>query len=111
MGPQLVQRTRYVLRSRVRRAETCPIALFPSACKQLVEWLSNHPIFSALIRQLESRTLTDVEQVRALSNSSSTRGGPTRASLGQYTASTTEEHAEVCWAITRTVSEIAADNF
>jgi hypothetical protein len=84
--------------------------LFPSASKQLVDWLSNHPIFSALIRQLESGALTDVEQIRALSDGGSTQGGAAPASLGQYSASTIEEHAAVCWAITRLVSEIAPNN-
>jgi len=57
---------------------------------------------------LESRTISDVERIRALSASSSTQGGA--ASLGQYSASTTDEHAAVCWAITHVVSEIAPNN-
>lgn len=110
MDPQLVQRTRYVLRSRARRTQTCPITLFPSACKQLVDWLSNHPIFSALIRQLESRTITDVERIKGLSGSGSAQGGGASVSLGQYSAATTDDHAAVCWAITNVVSEIAPNN-
>jgi hypothetical protein len=104
MDPQLVQRTRYVLRSRVRRTQTCPIALFPSACKQLVDWLSNHPIFSSLICQLETRAVADVERIRALSSSDQMQGGVTP--LGQYTATTIDEHAAICWAITHLVSRI-----
>jgi hypothetical protein len=105
MDPQLVQRTRYVLRSRVRRTQTCPIALFPSACKQLVDWLSNHPIFSSLIRQLETRAVADVERIRALSSNNQMQGGVTP--LGQYTATTIDDHAAICWAITHLVSQIA----
>lgn len=110
MDPQHVQRTRYVLRSRVRRTQTCPVPLFPSACRQLVDWLSNHPIFSSLTLQLESQPVTAAERIRGLmvGDSQATSGTPT--DLGHYEAKTTDEHAAVCWLMVSVVASIGQEN-
>lgn len=52
MDSQLVQRTRYLLKSRVKYAQTCPFYLFQSACLQLLNWLEQHPIFSGILHGL-----------------------------------------------------------
>jgi hypothetical protein len=53
MDQQLIQRTRYLIRSRSRRVQTCPAALFPSACEHFLFWLMNHPVLSSITRRLE----------------------------------------------------------
>jgi hypothetical protein len=100
MDPQLIQRTRYILRTRVRRAQSCPEVLFSSACQHLVEWLDHHPVFSALIRALERQTGDAVEQMKKITSDLDTEphGG---YDPGFYSAKTTEEHAAVCWLIVR----------
>src|SRR5262245_2119453 len=52
MDPRLVQRTRYVLQARVRRAKSCPAPLFPAACLHLLDWVEHHPILAAVVAEL-----------------------------------------------------------
>ena len=63
MDPQVIQRTRYVLRARFRRTQTCPLGLFPSACKQLVSWLENHPVLSSPVSRLASLGIEPRQQI------------------------------------------------
>ena len=54
MDQQLLQRTRYVLRSRVRKVQTCPNALFVSTCQHLLAWIENHPVLSGTVHYLRN---------------------------------------------------------
>lgn len=67
MDPQLVQRSRYVLKARLRHALTCPVALFPSACAQFYSWIGGHPVLGPMVRELERSApgLESFELVRA----------------------------------------------
>ncbi len=110
MDPQLVQRTRYVLRSRVRRTQTCPLPLFPSACKHLVDWLTNHPIFSSLVIELERRSgELGILMSQAVSNLASNVDDGT-TSIGSYSAGTTGEHAVICWSMVKAVAAAGETN-
>lgn len=104
MDQQLVQRTRYILRSRLRRTQSCPIALFPSACQHLVDWLNHHPLFRALIEGLERQTGDAIEQVKKMESELTTELTHSSYDPGFYSAKTTEEHAAVCWLIVRAVA-------
>lgn len=104
MDPQLVQRTRYVLRSRVRRTQTCPLSLFPSASKHLVDWLINHPIFSSLVEELESKSGEVGELMRQVMTNVTSNENDDSISLGSYQAGTTDEHAGICWLMVRAVA-------
>lgn len=55
MDATLIQRTRYVLHSRVRRVQKCNLYLFESSCRELIKWLENHPIISPIIANLTSQ--------------------------------------------------------
>jgi hypothetical protein len=92
MDPQVIQRARYVLRTRFRRAQTCPPALFPSACKQLLSWLENHPVLSSLVTRLASMATESREQIDKII--ADVIAG--RVCSGFYAATSTEEHAALC---------------
>lgn len=104
MDLELVQRTRYLLRSRFRRAQSCPEALFISACKQLYTWLVNHPIMAAHLQHLKLFPGPGVVQVHQiltdLNSMTSTYYDP-----GFYSASTMEDHAAVCLAILEVLAD------
>jgi len=96
MDQMLLQRTRYVLRSRIRRVQTCPEALFLPACLHLLKWIDNHPVLSGIALHLRevpgeykariAQTLSEAPEV------AKTRGG---YDPGFYSATSSEEHAAV----------------
>lgn len=107
MDQQLLQRTRYVLRSRVRRVQTCPSALFLAACQQLLKWIENHLVLSGIAHRLREipgdyqerieKTLNDApEKVQA--------GGG--YDPGFYGARSSEEHAAVSLALVRAIASL-----
>lgn len=52
MEPRLVQRSRYLLQARVRRAKSCPLSLFANSCSHLLEWLREHPLIAPIVAEL-----------------------------------------------------------
>jgi hypothetical protein len=52
MDPRLVQRSRYLLQARVRRAKSCPPSLFANSCSHLLEWLRGHPLIAPIVAEL-----------------------------------------------------------
>lgn len=53
MDSEVLQRTRYLLQARVRTAKTCPPALFPSACKHLLDWIDRSPFVRGVAASIE----------------------------------------------------------
>ena len=104
MDPTLIQRSRYVLKARVRRAQTCPEQLFFSACKHLLDWLNGHPIFAPIVASLRSRPpVGGVDYVRmALAD---VRKGRSSSDVEPQIASTLEDHAAVCLAVVSACAE------
>lgn len=102
MDSELVQRTRYLLRSRFRRPQTCPDALFPQTCSQLVQWLNNHPITAGhlhALRRLESDAVQRIRQTAA-----DLQGQVRSYSPGFYSAQSADEHAAVCLEIVTAIA-------
>src|SRR5579863_9270989 len=97
MDGLLLQRTRYVLRTRVRRVQTCPPVLFVSACNHLMQWVENHPIMSPVVSSLRKETGEFREHIaqtlREAPQSLRERGGYTP---GFYQAKNQQEHAALC---------------
>lgn len=52
MDPRLVQRSRYLLQARVRRAKSCPRSLFAASCAHLLAWSRQHPILAPMVAEL-----------------------------------------------------------
>lgn len=114
MDSQLIQRSRYVLKTRIRRARTCPTNLFPSACNHFLNWVNNHPIFSgALItlRNIKPELYDELE--RYVKN-------PHKTDIDyestKYKATTTNEHSVICLYIIQIIAgmteeEIQFSNF
>lgn len=106
MDPQVIQRTRYVLRARIRRTQTCPPALFPSACSHLLIWLENHPVLSSLVRRLGSLSTESQKQIEKIVAEAPNVLGYFK--VGFYTAASTEEHAALCLGAVRGISSTTA---
>lgn len=104
MDPLLVQQTRYVLRSRARRVQTCPDALFQSACVQFLSWLSENPVTNGLLQEIGQATSPDSEAIDRIVQEAPEvgRGG---YSPGFYRASTAREHAVLCSNTVRAVAK------
>ena len=117
MDPELVQRTRYILRMRFRRAQTCPIAMLGSVCTQLLHWLNTHPVTAAHISGLKQLSSTDIaEDVYGiesyfLERKESGYDWDSFFSFFQtrnlYNAVNIEQHAVICF----TILEVVARSF
>ena len=106
MDPQVIQRIRYVLRTRFRRAQTCPLALFPSACEHLLIWLENHPVLFSLVQRLKSLSTESQKQIeRIVAEVPNVHG---YYQPGFYTATSTEEHAALCLHVVRAITNTTA---
>ena len=95
MDPQLVQRTRYVLRSRTRRAQTCPNVLLGSACTQLVAWLKNHPFFGPYTSRLVAAYPDLYGRIAELQTQ--VLEGANSLEPGRQVSKSVEEHGALCW--------------
>ncbi|WP_417507811.1 hypothetical protein [Marinomonas gallaica] len=104
MDQLLIQRTRYLLRSRFRRTQTCPDAMFVHSCRQLVHWITNHPLLRYVIADLSKvegehavrikKTLEEVPECKGSYDP------------GFYTAETNLKHSSVCWLIVKGIAEL-----
>lgn len=54
MDTQLVQRTRYLLKARVKYALTCPPIQIQAACRQWLKWIANHAMFGSIVARIET---------------------------------------------------------
>ena len=104
MDEQLIQRSRYLLRSRIRRVQTSPKYLFPSACKQLLDWINNHPIFSPIIKKLENinpEAKSEIENIVA-----NLKEKNQRTDFRIIIAENFIEHAATCYHITNGIANL-----
>jgi hypothetical protein len=113
MDPELIQRTRYILHMRFRRAKTCPTAILGSVCTQLLNWLNKHPVTAAHISGLKQPSSTGTSaDVYKIENYFLERKGSGDFenffffSNNQvfYNAVDTEQHAAICFAILEVVA-------
>jgi len=104
MDQLLLQRTRYVLRSRVRRVQTCPPALFVPACQHLLKWIDNHLVLSAIARRLREVPGEYKEQItKTLREVRETEGS---YDPGFYSATSSEEHAAACLELLHAIASV-----
>lgn len=104
MDEQLIQRSRYLLRSRIRRAQTSPKYLFPSACKQMLDWINNHPIFSPILKKLENINPEAKSEIEKIVTHLKEKN-----ELCNYKIIVAEnilEHAATCYHITRGIASL-----
>ncbi len=103
MDPLLVQQTRYLLRSRARRVQTCPDALFQSSCAQFLCWLNDNQVTSGLVNDLGRRATSDTEAIGRILREAPNVG---RGSYepGFYCAATAHEHAVMCFHMAHAVA-------
>jgi hypothetical protein len=111
MDPELVQRTRYILRTRFRRAQTCPTAMLGSVCTQLLNWLNAHPVTAAHISGLKQLSSTGAPATVYKVEAEILEQKELAHSLeyfsynpGFYNATDIEEHAALCLAILEVVA-------
>lgn len=104
MDQLLIQRTRYLLRSRFRRVQTCPDAMFVNSCRQLVHWIKNHPLLRYVVADLSTIEGEHVARIKqTLDEVPSCKGS---YAPGFYTAETDLKHSSVCWLIVQGISEL-----
>lgn len=104
MDQLLLQRTRYVLRTRVRRVQSCPTPLFLAACKQLRLWISEHPVLNALVHSLGNVPGEYGQQIDRILREAPTVTGS--FDQGFYSARTSEEHAALCLRIVSALADL-----
>lgn len=103
MDQQLIQRTRYLIRSRSRRVQTCPAALFPSGCEHFLAWLTNHPVMSSIIQRLEEITGDFSDTIsKIIEEVPKAHGSYTPM---PYTAKSSIEHSALCLRLVKAIAE------
>ncbi|MGS0738106.1 MAG: hypothetical protein ACOH2T_24095 [Pseudomonas sp.] len=105
MDPLLVQRTRYVLKSRFRWPQTCPANLIPEACHQLLGWLQTHTLTSmhlSRLRDIETTASDEVDEIFKI-----LRREQVEEVTRSYDATTFEGHAAICLHIVQAVAALA----
>lgn len=105
MDPQLLQRTRYLLQARTRRATTCPPSLITSACKQLTTWIDNHPLLGPVASNLRQQHPNVHNSVASMLREVLESGGS--YDPGRLPALTLEEHATACLALVRGIAAVS----
>lgn len=110
MDTQLVQRTRYLLKARVKYALTCQFVQIQSACRQWINWLHAHPIFSGIISRLEMHTFSHKENFEKASKifSNSVVWEPEQASW-RFSTDDAVSHAAFCFSAVRTLANARID--
>lgn len=106
MDQELIQRSRYVLRSRVRRLQTCPDSILHSNFQQFNNWLNNHPLFSSLIMKLEERDDEFISQIKTIAEEAP---GENSYDPGSCSPSTIIEHTSMCYQIIKSLALIDDD--
>jgi len=104
MDQLMLQRTRYVLRSRVRRVQTCPPALFVATCQHLLKWTENHPVLSGIVQHLQTVPGEYKEQIDNIVREAPRAEGS--FAPGFYSARSSQEHAAVCLELIRAVAAL-----
>ena len=100
MDPQLLQRTRYVLKARTRHVKTCPDRFFGAACGHLVKWMDAHPILAPIAARLAGEWRFD-QPIAEIREHIGQRYEPSL-----FIPSTLTEHAALCNAVIRFCAEI-----
>lgn len=111
MDQLLIQRTRYLLRSRFRRVQTAPKEMLAHSCAQLMNWLNSHPVLfhSAEVLSRYSDTNTDLI-IKTLTEAPEALNERHSYDPGRYTSQTSLSHASVCFQIIRAVSQLGNMN-
>jgi len=102
MDQLLIQRTRYLLRARFRRVQTCPNAMFVNSCRQLLHWIQNHPLLRYVVEDLSKVEGEHVSRIKQTLIEVPDCNGSYNP--GTYTAETNIKHSSVCWLIVQGVS-------
>lgn len=100
-----MQRTRYLLQARVRRAKTCPRNLFAAACAQLLAWVRGHPLLGVIAHELSSLPGEHKSVLETADRYLADRGG--RLVLTSYHAQSIEEHAAFSLGVIERVASAA----
>lgn len=108
MDQLLIQRTRYLLRSRFRRVQTTPKEMLVHSCAQLMNWLNSHPVLyhSALVLSQFSDKNTDLIAKTLAEAPEALKGGGGSYNPGRYASQTNLSHASVCFHIIRAISQL-----
>ena len=101
MNEVQIQRTRYILRARFRRAQTSPIELFASSCLQLIKWIKNHPILSPMCIPFNIKYSEIKDQIFKITEIDSING----YDPGCHKATNLTEHSALCYFVIDALSK------
>lgn len=107
MDDQLIQRSRYVLKTRIRRAKTCPRNLFPSACFHLLNWINNHPVFYGALVILRTNKPGFKEELNNFLRNDKKSDADYEAF--KYSATSTIEHSAICLFIIEFIANMSEE--
>lgn len=107
MDEQLIQRSRYVLKTRIRRAKTCPVNLFPSACNHFLNWANNHPVFSGSLMNLRNMNSNIYDELKSYVAKNKNRD---EFDSIKYAAATTNVHSAICLFIIEIISAMTEED-
>lgn len=114
MDEQLLQRTRYQLQTRFRRARVTEMGNFYIVCLQLLTWLENHPILGSILHRLgavEGNHFQEIAWINELQDNQlgtyyfvaiAKRPNENVPLFRGNTATTYEQHVSACLQIIRT---------
>lgn len=124
MDQQLLQRTRYLLQTRFRRARTAPFGNFELVCGQVLNWLESHPLLSSILQHLDDVPGDHHQEIQVLlatEDRMTTRYYYLTVRHGEreeaepeykgYTPKSIEEHASACLQIIRASIQRADEEF
>ena len=103
MDQALIQRTRYLLRARFRRPQTCPDSMFISACKQSINWIESHPILKYAALALKDVPGEYQSQIDAIA-----REAPITCPYnpGRYAIEQSIQHSSACYLIIKKITDL-----
>lgn len=111
MDQLLIQRTRYLLRSRFRRVQTSPKEMFVNTCAQLMNWVSSHPVLmhsAEVLSQFSDENTDLIEKIPVDLQEAVANRRP--YTPGRYSSTTNLSHAAVCFHIVRAISQLSDKN-
>ena len=108
MDQLLIQRTRYLLRARVRRLQTCPDQMFIDSCKQYMHWIGNHPILKYLEYEISKIEGEHIKHIEKIFNEVPENSGGYEP--GNYSAESLQVHTSVCYHIIKGITQFDNSN-
>jgi len=103
MDQALIQRTRYLIRAKFRRVQSCPDTMIIHGCRQLLDWIYNHPLLKYMYIELKEYEKYEnlINEIIKGSIESQHRYTPPAYDIRKII-----EHTAICYFIIKGISEL-----